>query len=304
MKETIVIYHGGCRDGFCAAWIYNRWNRDIGNIAQSNHVEYHPGYYGNDPPDIEGKDVVILDFAYSPEVMGNIALHSNHLLWIDHHKTALPVIDVLKMINKSDRELLINQVSYFFDLNKSGAGLTWDHFFPGQQRPLIVDYVEDRDLWKKQLEFTDEINAYIACLEFNFHVWDTHSHCDKLEMLAGGNVALMKTDQYVREVCKNVYFADVAVRKSNSDYTDKIFNHIPIVNICQVDCSEVLHELCKIYTHAPFSLYWFKRKDGFYQYGMRSIGDFDVSEVAKAFGGGGHKNAAGFQLMYLLDELK
>jgi nanoRNase/pAp phosphatase (c-di-AMP/oligoRNAs hydrolase) len=41
-----------------------------------------------------------------------------------------------------------------------------------------------------------------------------------------------------------------------------------------------------------------------YQYGLRSIGDFDVSMVAQAFGGGGHKNAAGFQLPYLLEELK
>jgi oligoribonuclease NrnB/cAMP/cGMP phosphodiesterase (DHH superfamily) len=27
---------------------------------------------------------------------------------------------------------------------------------------------------------------------------------------------------------------------------------------------------------------------------LRSVGDFDVSEIAKKYGGGGHKNAAGF----------
>jgi uncharacterized protein len=31
------------------------------------------------------------------------------------------------------------------------------------------------------------------------------------------------------------------------------------------------------------------------QWGLGSMGDFDVSEIAKAYGGGGHKNAAGFQ---------
>ena len=30
-------------------------------------------------------------------------------------------------------------------------------------------------------------------------------------------------------------------------------------------------------------------------YSLRSIGEFDVSAIAKAYGGGGHKNAAGFQ---------
>ena len=29
---------------------------------------------------------------------------------------------------------------------------------------------------------------------------------------------------------------------------------------------------------------------------LRSIGDFDVSEVAKRLGGGGHKNAAGYRI--------
>lgn len=30
-------------------------------------------------------------------------------------------------------------------------------------------------------------------------------------------------------------------------------------------------------------------------FSLRSIGDFDVSAVAKLYGGGGHRNAAGFQ---------
>jgi nanoRNase/pAp phosphatase (c-di-AMP/oligoRNAs hydrolase) len=32
------------------------------------------------------------------------------------------------------------------------------------------------------------------------------------------------------------------------------------------------------------------------EFSLRSVGDFDVSEIAKSFGGGGHKNAAGFKV--------
>ena len=39
--------------------------------------------------------------------------------------------------------------------------------------------------------------------------------------------------------------------------------------------------------------------DGRFQYSLRSRGDFDVSELAKKHGGGGHKGAAGF----VVDEL-
>lgn len=35
--------------------------------------------------------------------------------------------------------------------------------------------------------------------------------------------------------------------------------------------------------------------DGLIQWSLRSRGDFDVSEVAKQYGGGGHRPAAGFQ---------
>jgi len=47
---------------------------------------------------------------------------------------------------------------------------------------------------------------------------------------------------------------------------------------------------------APFSVGWFVRSDGLFQYSLRSRGDFDVSELAKLWGGGGHKAAAGFEV--------
>lgn len=49
----------------------------------------------------------------------------------------------------------------------------------------------------------------------------------------------------------------------------------------------------------PVALGWWQRFDGKFQFSLRSRGDIDVSEIAKKFGGGGHKNAAGFQLKTL-----
>lgn len=319
MNSTIVIYHGGCRDGFCAAWVYNKYiqNRTKERLAESkegfileNGIEYYPGYYGQEPPDVKGKNVIILDFCYPLEIMKQILNESANMLWLDHHKTAQPIYDWL--MNESYK--YGTMLDFRFDNNRSGAGLTWDYFFPNEPRPWLVDYVEDRDLWVKKLAESDEVNAYIACLEFNFETWNIVNDKISLEQAKlNGDIAIMKTEQYVNEVCKNVYFADIEFSNiRDSDRGSVIsaskkfikYNNIPTVNICQVDCSEVLHELCKRYPESPFSLYWFKRHDGMYQYGLRSIGDFDVSTVAKLFGGGGHKNAAGFQLNYLLEELK
>ena len=317
MRETIVIYHGGCRDGFCAAWVVNKYLSDLKKSEMSDdertrlNAEFIPGYYGQEPPDVKDKDIIIVDFCYPIETMKKLC-KDNAVTWIDHHKTAQPFVDYIKSIGNGIDEVCNGWV---FSNDKSGAGLAWDYFFPNEPRPWLVDYVEDRDLWYNRLEASKEVNACISSLEFDFREWNKWSN----EMVGlaknQGHAILRKTEQYVREVCKNVYFThfNSPIRKFTEAELDDIINNrdigyefenIPTVNICQVDCSEVLHELCKRYLDSPFSLYWFKRQDGLYQYGLRSIGDFDVSTVAKLFGGGGHKNAAGFQLVHLLDGLK
>lgn len=313
MNETIVLYHGGCRDGFCAAWVVNKYFNNIlhsSDLEAQKNIQYIPAYYGTEPPDVTGKDVIIVDFCYPLEVMIDTLNKSNHLIWLDHHKTAKSVADSLgQLVNNREEDW--NKIQYIFDNNRSGAGIAWDYLFGNKERPWIVDYVEDRDLWNKKLNNTEEVNAYVACLEFDFTTWNEASEESVEDIAMYGQTAIMKTEQYVREVCKNVYFAIIKAKanvpEGTSDYWEHEWFSIPIVNIPQVDCSEVMDSLLKQYPESPFSLYWFRRPDGMYQYGMRSKkdqSDFDVSEVAKIFGGGGHKNAAGFQLPYLLEELK
>lgn len=312
MNRTLVIYHAACRDGFCSAWVVDKYLRnqfDLDEqVSKDQLTDWHPAYYGQEPPDCKDKNVIIVDFSYDLETMKKIIKEANTVTWLDHHKTAEPTFNYF--INNEEAYLDMH-----YNVEKSGAGLAWDFFFPNESRPWLVDYVEDRDLWKKKLNNTEEVNAYIACLEFSFDIWDKVNDEISLEQAAiNGDIAIMKTEQYVREVCKNVYYVDfiksndrnalgefnISEPKERYDW----FKAIPVVNIVQVDCSEVCNELCKLNPEREFSLYWFKRADGMYQYGLRSIGDFDVSTVAKYFGGGGHKNAAGFQLPFLLEELR
>jgi nanoRNase/pAp phosphatase (c-di-AMP/oligoRNAs hydrolase) len=68
---------------------------------------------------------------------------------------------------------------------------------------------------------------------------------------------------------------------------------IPAVNASPVDTSEVLQVLA---LGQPFALSWSVRFDGVFQYSLRSAEDgVDVSEIAKAHGGGGHAHASGFE---------
>lgn len=78
--KPLVIYHAGCRDGFCAAWIAHRYLPD---------AEFHPGYYGHAPPDVTGRDVYILEFSYDRPDMVGLAARAKTFTVLDHHKTAV-----------------------------------------------------------------------------------------------------------------------------------------------------------------------------------------------------------------------
>ena len=68
---------------------------------------------------------------------------------------------------------------------------------------------------------------------------------------------------------------------------------VGIVNVPYLNTSEVGHALACRY---DVGLGWFERNDGLLQFSLRSVGEVDVTEIAKVFGGGGHQHAAGFQL--------
>jgi hypothetical protein len=72
--------------------------------------------------------------------------------------------------------------------------------------------------------------------------------------------------------------------------------HVPTINLPYMNCSEHVGALAEEYPDATFAAGYFRRADGRWQFSLRSRAGFDVSEVARVFGGGGHSGAAGFDV--------
>lgn len=267
-KSRIVIYHGNCADGFTAAWA--AW-RKFGD----EDTEYVAASHG--APLIQsvcGREVIFLDFAFPRENMLAIERVAKSLLVLDHHKTAAEDLKDCSFAR--------------FDMERSGAGIAWDTFHDGDVRPWIVDYVEDRDLWRFRLKNSKLVNAWIGAQPIgNFQEWDEIERHGVLDAMNRGYGVLAYIDSYVRDMAAHARVIEFSGHK------------IPIVNASPVSISELLGKLAET---APFSLGWFQRGDGMYQYSLRSRGPdgVDVSEIAKRHGGGGHRNAAGFQSKTLL----
>jgi hypothetical protein len=59
--RPLIIYHGNCADGFSAAWCFWRKYRD--------GADYFAGVYQQEPPDVSGRDVFLVDFSYKRAVV-------------------------------------------------------------------------------------------------------------------------------------------------------------------------------------------------------------------------------------------
>ncbi|HYQ04346.1 MAG TPA: DHHA1 domain-containing protein [Polyangiaceae bacterium] len=264
---TTVIYHAGCVDGFTAAWCC--WRR-FGDAAR-----YVAAQYGEAPPDCAGEDVVIVDFSYPREVLESLSRTTASLLVLDHHKSAQSALEGLPYCK--------------FDMSRSGAGMAWDEL-RSDARPELVNYVEDRDLWRWALPNSKEVSAYIGTVPRTFSDWSQLRIDLELKLLAcveAGSAVLRSIDGYVEFLSKQSRQVGIGGHS------------VPCINTTYA-ASELIGKLAELNSDAPFAAGWFQRQDGLFVYSLRSRGDFDVSQVAKQYGGGGHKNAAGFTVGALL----
>lgn len=256
---TTVIYHGDCNDGFAAAWV--AW------MKLRDHGVYIPANYGDVPPPVgPGDRVYILDFSYPREVLLDLHAKVESLLVLDHHRTAQADLDGLDFCT--------------FDMQKSGAMLAWEHFHPDEDAPpWIVKYVQDRDLWRFDLHGSRAANAAISSWPRDFNYWVRANRFRALKAMEDGIAILRYITQYTDEMCAHARTVEFG------GYW------VPCVNAPYKGISEICGKLAE---DAEFSIGWFQRGDDKYQYSLRSRGEFDVSELARRWGGGGHKNSAGF----------
>ena len=278
-NRAVVIYHDHCADGFGAAWAFKQLvERDY-----KEGVEYTPAQYGKPlGEDLvvwdKNTDIYILDFSFSREVITGLATHHASVTVLDHHKTAA------ETLQNWDHGL--SNLEIVFDMERSGAGIAWDYFADGSRiRPQLIDYIEDRDIWAWLLPDSREINSLIGFTKREFSAYDRLNDLleDHYERAVGmGSLLLEQQQRHVQSI--------IAATKRPIEINGK---HGLICNCPGQFASDVGNELAK--ESGTFGATYFQDSQDAMCVSLRSEGDYDVSEIAKQFGGGGHKNAAGFK---------
>ncbi|MCK5609687.1 phosphohydrolase [Candidatus Pacearchaeota archaeon] len=267
--EYICIYHSGCIDGFGAAWVVKKFFTELGI-----NVEFHKGVYNETPPDVTGKKVIMVDFSYKHNIILDMAIEADSILIIDHHKTAA-----------EDLVNLPNNVEVKFDMDHSGAVLTWLHFYPEKglsDIPLLLMYIEDRDLWKFRMNDTKSITSALYSYDFDFDTWDELMECDIVELESEGLAIHRNTMKSIKLLINHA-----ATRMQIGGYD------VPVLNAPYMFASEAGHIMCQ---NEKFSATWYETENEKI-FSLRSSEDgLDVSKIAESYGGGGHEHSAGFKL--------
>lgn len=292
-QPDIVIYHDKCMDGFTAAWAcWKKWG---------DRPEYIARNYGMDPDiDVFNRHILIVDFSFPQDVLCGLAEQgARSVVVLDHHKTAQADLAPFELkvrppfpITHRDVEGMLRDLGELsrpaiialFDMERSGAGMAWDFAHAGASRPKLVDLVEDRDLWRFALgEDSKLLHLKLSAGAATFSRWDIVDKNIDAALNEGISIAAYR-DQLIDEIARRATGLVI-------DGEDGV----------GVDCpyglaSDVGHYLLDYWPNARFAAA-IVRGEHTISYSLRSRDErADVSEIARKFGGGGHRNAAGFKV--------
>jgi len=293
--QILIAYHGHCLDGFTSAWICRRGLIDYSGYI-SEQIDTLEMTYGKlahleqIAPDYDY--IYIVDFSVPVALLTQIAETSEVQIY-DHHKTAMEMYHPAGDGNITKWRGKIGKANVYIDQTECGASLTYKQFYGHCSElllPNLIRYVRDHDLWQHKFLETPYINKYLRVQEKDFECWD-----------------------YIATMLDNPGDEEriITLGKGMQTYHDMIVEHLVAeatevtiggVKGLAVNCSpqftnEVAHLLAV--TTGTYGATW-QQVGAEVKWSLRSerscSAPTDVAALCQSFGGGGHKNAAGFTL--------
>lgn len=238
--------------------------------------------------DLRGKNVAVLDFSFDAEATARQVAAASQYVVLDHHASAEENLKALPDANK------------VFEMKMSGATLAWNFFHPGTEMPLLFRYVEDKDIWRWSLHNSD---AFGAAFELTANIPSSGEvTCEDFEPLdrlfKGGDEALQRLLVAGSTILR---YQNSVIANHARKYTKRRLKQRPELVCAVVNATTLASEIGNALAKEPgvnFALIFTQESDcQGYRISLRSCfpeeDQADVSAIAKLFGGGGHRAAAG-----------
>jgi oligoribonuclease NrnB/cAMP/cGMP phosphodiesterase (DHH superfamily) len=266
-KGIAILYHGGCNDGFAGAWA--AWKK-FGDKA-----DYIPMFRENSELILKGREVYFIDYTLSKAETERFIKLNKRVICIDHHITA------------KDAVMLTEKPS--FSLNHSGAVLAWNYFHPGKKTPLLLKYIEDRDLWRWKMPKAKEIlagtnfsnDAAYTFIGFSKMVSDFEKSAYRRQCIKDGKIVKSVFDGLIEKMARHAVGVKLGgVKALAVNAPDMFAGSLGNYLVEKMDTS--------------LAIIWHVGEGNALKVSLRSDDKVDSSKIAGKFGGGGHKKASGF----------
>ena len=273
-----VVYHSADLDGRCSGAIVKYKYPECGMI---------PYDYGRQFPwdKIErDEEVIMIDVSLDIDDMIKLDERS-HLTWIDHHKSAMDEADAKKFNPEGVRTI-----------GKAACELAWEYLFPDDPVPEVVYLLGRYDVWDHhdkprvmpfqygmKLKNTSPGSSIWSRL---FPIAEGRNHHEIREIIEDGR----KIIQYVKNDNKS-YARGYAFESDFQGYKAIAINR----GIASRHLFDSVWDPKKYHLMLAFCM---RRSETDHRWRVTLYSDredVDVSEIARKFGGGGHKGAAGFE---------
>jgi oligoribonuclease NrnB/cAMP/cGMP phosphodiesterase (DHH superfamily) len=267
------FYHSADLDGHCSGAIVKRAFPSCEMVGIN---------YGHDFPweTIKPEEqVFMVDFALQP-FLDMIRLEGMcHLTWVDHHQTAIS--DAIKHNFTPDGRRSVGM---------AGCELTWRHLFPEKQIPRAVYLLGRYDVWdhsdEDALPFQYGMRQLGDTRPDNQSLWSRLFNGEEFFMNILGNGDLLlkyettQNEKFCRAYAFETRLLGLRAICCNRGFTNsKIFD-----SVYDESKHDMMITFCRLPRKKQWTVSMYTTKDA-----------VDCGMIAKGFGGGGHKQAAGFQ---------
>lgn len=293
---ALIAYHDHCIDGYTSAYITKMGlnNRSLYSIElpmQHSSKESEERLLRL----LREKSITqlfVVDFSLSLDLLKVLKAGFSGLdvFIYDHHKTAFemyaPEVEVTRTANVCTT---VHGAQIVLDNNECGASLCRNIFFPGRKPSILIQHVRDRDLWIYDFgDATRYLHHYLLEQPKTISAW---TNIDYQLSIESHYAAILDEGRRLYELEQE------HMQKIAAQYRPiKLYGTLGGAVQCKAEYASEVGNMIAERTGTFGLMYSINIDKNTIKYSLRSIGDFDVSRIAKMYGGGGHMNAAGFEL--------
>lgn len=291
-RPKVGLYHRADFDGVCSgAIMYNYYTDDFYDGIKLIGVDHGDNLEKLVKRVGKGKDIIMSDFSVPICIMEKFLENDNRVVWIDHHISA---------INDYKDFSHPNLVSHL-NTEYSAALGTFICFHPNTQIPYALRQVSNWDIWdhkENTVEFQYGLKTISGIMKPQHEVWGTLLFEQGIEEPMEFELDLInagiKVESFLKELHQyqgkgGIFAATVdgvpVLVLNGGTGGSKVFEDFRELGLVDFEDYPVQSTFRWCKGHWNISLY--------------SLGDrYDCSTIAKRYGGGGHRSAAGVSMNY------